>query len=270
VADRKDLTTQMEATSPASPEPKPKTLTEWVWEQVPQFEKAIGDTVGADRLARIVLTEVRRTPALGKTSIESILGAAMRSAQMRLDPGPLGHCYLVPIKGQCEWWLGYKGMMELARRSGRVGTIMASPIHESDTFRAEAGTGGGLHHQIDYRVPVAERGEIYAWYAYAGLTGGGDQWVVLTDEEVKEYRARSSAWRNDPKKTPWESDYKAMAMKTCVRRLFTWLPTGVESHQALAADGAVSMFDPNRPSAGVQMLDYDASELMPDEATTSA
>ena len=257
-----DLEKRMEANSPAAPDKKPLTIVDVVNLNVPEFERAVGDTVGAELLARTLLTEIRKTPKLGECSIESFMGAAMQSAQMRLNPGPLGHCWLIPMKGQVEWWLGYQGMIELGYRSGLVTSFAADDVRHRDHFKATRGTHGELVHEIDYMC--IDRGETYAYYAHATLARGGDVWIVLRPEQVEEFRKRSPAARSK-KGTPWDTDFRAMALKTCVRQLFKWLPTTEGIGPALDADGSVSTWNPARPDVPPQVIDIDATDLYPDE-----
>ena len=258
-----DLEARMSANSPAAPDLKPKTIVDYVNDNVEQFERAIGDANGAELLARILLTEIRRTPKLAECSIQSFMGAAMQSAQMRLNPGPLGHCWLIPMKGQVEWWLGYQGMIELGYRSGLVTSFAADDVRHRDTFKATRGTHGELVHEIDYMC--TDRGDVYAYYAHATLARGGDVWVVLRPEQVEEFRKRSPAAKAGSR-TPWDTDYRAMALKTCVRQLFKWLPTTEGIGPALDADGAVSNWDPARPDVPPQPIDVDATDLYPDDS----
>ena len=274
---KNELVERMEAASPAGQSAQP-TVVELLERQVPEIEKAVGDVVTARRLARLMASEIRANPGLMECTVPSLMGACMQSAQLHLEPGPLGHCYFVPIpkrkkKGNewvtvetnAEWWLGYKGMIDLARRSGAVGKITAGAVHEGDEFSAEEGTGGGLHHSRDYRLSLADRGPVYCYYAYAEYVQGGDQWVVLTAEEVDQFRDRSAnyqtAVRFNNQNTPWHTDYAAMAKKTCVRRLFTWLPSNPELAHGVTADGRVSRWAPGKPTT---VDEVDAPELVPE------
>ena len=76
--------------------------------------------VSAATLTRIAITEIRTNPKLLECSLVSLAGAVMKSAQLGLQLGLLGHCYLVPYKDEATFILGYKGMIELARRSGNT------------------------------------------------------------------------------------------------------------------------------------------------------
>ena len=121
----------------SAPVAKPKTKAPAIVQQVlsDQFKKqlalAVPKHLSADRMARIAATELRKTPALLNTTPASFLGAVMQSAQLGLEPGSaLGQAYLVPYGNQCQLILGYRGMIDLARRSGQVLSLSAFAVHE--------------------------------------------------------------------------------------------------------------------------------------------
>ena len=117
-----------------------------------EFRKVLPETIKPDRLIRIALTEMRMNPRLFDASKESLLGALMVSAQLGLEPGALGYCYLVPYQnkktGQLEiqFQLGYKGILELVRRSGQVENIEARVVYEKDKFDFEYGLNPKCFH----------------------------------------------------------------------------------------------------------------------------
>lgn len=198
-----------------------------------------------ERLARIALTTLRTTPELMRCSVPSLLGALVQCAQLGLEPDPrLGRAYLVPYKGNAQLIVGYRGMIELAMRSGEVASIEAHVVHEHDTFTVRWGFDQALAHEPNLR---GDRGAPFAVYALARLKSGAVLFDVMSRAEVDAVRGRSRAGNGGP----WVSDWSEMARKTVVRRLFKYLPTSVESADVLAAagevDGAVvSGFDPQR------------------------
>jgi len=109
---------------------KPETIFDLIQKMTPAIQKALPSQLDPNRLARIVTTEIRRNPKLLKCKKESLLGALMLSAQLGLEPGPLGHCYYVPYKDECQFIIGYKGMIDLARRSGQISSIYAEVVCE--------------------------------------------------------------------------------------------------------------------------------------------
>ncbi len=197
-----------------------------------QLEMALPRHLTADRMARIVLTEVQKTPKLLDCTQESLLGAVVQAAQLGLEPGLAGMAYLVPFKGKVQLIPGYRGLMTLAQRSGNVSTIFAEVVCEPDSFKYELGLELVLRHIPDpSRDPNNQKTIEYA-YAVAQLKDGGKQFVVMSKAEVDAIRARSRASGNGP----WVTDYAAMAKKTVIRQLCKYLPMSVELQTAVTLD----------------------------------
>ena len=205
----------------------------------PEMASALPKHITAERMVRIATTVMRRTPALAQCSQESFLGAVMTCAQLGLEPGPSGHAYLLPYGGECTFILGYKGMIELARRSGQIETIYAEPVYALDNFRYVKGLNPELTHEpyTGDEEPGSMNNPLTHVYAVAKYISGGYNFVVLPKAQVEKYRKRSAGGSNS--KGPWTSDYEAMALKTAIRRLATWMPQSIEFQTAQAIDGKV-------------------------------
>ena len=119
--------------------------------------------------------------------------------------------------------------IELANRSGSVSSIVARAVYEGDEFSFSY----GLDDTLEHRPSFGDRGDLVAVYAVARMKDGGRLTEVLSRADVEKFRARSRA-KDDG---PWKTDYEAMAKKTAVRRLSTWLPLSPEDAMAYAADG---------------------------------
>ncbi len=208
------------------------TIRHLIEAQKTEIGRALPKHLDADRLARIAFTTIRNNAQLARCSPESLLGGLMTCAQLGLEPGPLGHAYFVPFKNEVTFMLGYKGMIELALRSGKIVSLIAREVYEHDEFDVTYGLEDALKHKP--RI-LGDRGRVVAYYAVAKLVGGGHAFVVLSRDDVEKIRKRSRAKDSGP----WQTDYDAMAKKTCIRRLFTYLPASVEIAQALAQDGQV-------------------------------
>src|SRR5690606_28083055 len=142
------------------------------WLQHPKFRaeiaRALPRHMDPDRMLRIAMTVVRQTPDLQKCTVPSVLGALMQAAQLGLEPGILGHCYLVPFRNgrtgqhEVQFIIGYKGLIDLARRSGNIQSIAAHPVYENDLFEFEYGLNERLRHVPYYaredRRELEERG----------------------------------------------------------------------------------------------------------------
>jgi recombination protein RecT len=203
-----------------------------------QMALALPKHMTADRLARIATTEIRKVPALAKCNIESFMGAIMQCAQLGLEPGSaLGHAYLLPFGNgkandglsNCQLIIGYRGMIDLARRSGQIISLAARAVHERDQFTYEY----GLHEDLQHKpCEDGEPGKLTHVYAVARLKDGGVQFEVMSKLEVDKVKAQSKAGNNGP----WVSHYEEMAKKTVIRRLFKYLPVSIELQQAVTLD----------------------------------
>jgi recombination protein RecT len=192
-----------------------------------------------ERLLRIALSECRRTPKLAECSQASLLSAIFSCAQLGLEPGgSLGHAYLVPYGRDVQFILGYRGMIDLARRSGMLESITAHAVFEGDEFECELGLEHNLRHRPDWENPNrSDASKLMFVYAVAKLKDGGHQFEVMSRLEVDQIKRRSKSGSSGP----WVSDYVAMALKTVVRRLFKWLPVSIELAKAVGLDEAAEV-----------------------------
>ncbi|KJH55767.1 recombination protein RecT [Bacillus haynesii] len=218
-------------------EEEPKTIAGYLKKLQPELQKALPKHITPERITRIVLTTIRNNPALQECSPGSLLGAVMQSAQLGLEPGLVGHCYFVPFwnnkekRREVQFIIGYKGMIDLARRSGHIQSIYAYTVHEADKFVYEL----GLHPKLIHKPATGQRGEMTHVYAVAHFKEGGYQFEVLTKHDVENVRNRSKSKDNGP----WITDYEEMAKKTVVRRLWKYLPISIEIQQQVAQDETV-------------------------------
>lgn len=222
--------------APSAPVAKPKTKAPVIVQQVlsDQFKKqlalAVPKHLNADRMARIAATEVRKNKALLNTEPTSFLGSVMQAAQLGLEPGSaLGQAYLVPYGNQCQLIIGYKGMIDLARRSGQVLSLNAYAVREGDDFSFQLGLKPDIHHVPSLEADRIKKPITYV-YAVATLQGGGYQFEVMSRAEVEAVRAKAKS------KNIWNTYFEEMAKKTVIRRLFKYLPVSIEALEITNAD----------------------------------
>lgn len=189
-----------------------------------------------ERVCRVALNTFNRTPALAKCDMVSVFQAVQQAAELGLEPGgALSQCYLLPYGDKCQLIVSYKGLIELARRSGEILSIEARVIHEHDEYDVEF----GLHSDIKHRPCLkGDPGELVMVYAIARLKDGTIQTEVMTRADVESIRRRSRSGKSGP----WVTDYEEMARKTVVRRLCKYLPISTEKY-ALAMEADAADFD---------------------------
>lgn len=209
-----------------------------------QILTALPKHLTADRFARIAMTEVRKNPKLGECDPMSFLGAVIQCAQLGLEPGSgLGHAYLIPFwnsrakVSEVQFIPGYRGLIDLARRSGQIESITARVVHANDQFRYQYGDDERIEH-MPYEGADEDAGPITHVYAIARLKGGGIQREVMTRTQIERTRGRSK--NNNP---VWDTDFDEMARKTVVRRICKYLPLSPEMARAIEADDASAKGD---------------------------
>ena len=223
---------------------QPATIGQFIEQMKGEIARALPRHLSADRLARIMLTEVRRTPLLAKCTQPSFGGAIMTCAQLGLEPGVTGEAYLLPFKNgemsknlgrdiyEVQLIIGYQGMVKLFWQSPLAKSLDAQAVYERDEFDYEYGLNPRLAHKPSL---LADRGKVVAYYAVATLTNGGGAFIVLSPSGIEKIRERSRAKSSGP----WKTDYDAMARKTCLRQLYKLLPKSAVLAQALAQDEGV-------------------------------
>ena len=199
--------------------------------------------IKADRMMKIAMGAMRTTPALMECTTESLFGSVVQCAQLGLEPNtPMGHAYLVPFnrkvkqQGRPDTWvkdvqviIGYRGLLDLARRSGQIVSIEAHAVKAEDEFDFEL----GLEHKLVHKPCMTDRGDIIAFYAVAHMKGGGTAFEVMTKNEVDRVMKGS---QSQGKYGPWKDHYEEMGRKTVIRRLFKYLPVSIELSTAVAMD----------------------------------
>lgn len=235
-----------------------------------QLSVALPKAMTPERLVRVVTTECRKTPALLNCNPESFLGAVLQCAQLGLEPGgALGHCYLLPFgngkakdgRPNAQLIIGYRGMIDLARRSGQIVSICAYTVHEKDHFEWRLGLDPDIQHVPS---PEADRGKMTYVYAVAKLKGGGVQFEVMSRAEVEKVRKQSKAGSSGP----WVTHFDEMAKKTVIRRLFKYLPVSIEAARAVDIDERADRGEAVTPQDFIDATYEDLGTEVPPEAVT--
>lgn len=219
-----------------------KGLMSLIQSMKPQIEKALPTVLTGERFTRMVLTAISTTPQLAECTPQSFMGAMMQAAQLGVEPNtPLGQAYLIPYRnhGQMEaqFQLGYKGLIDLAYRSGEITDVSAHEVRENDEFEYELGLTPKLRH-----VPaLKDRGEAILYYAVWHTKSGGYGFEVMSREDVQKHaQAYSQSARSNY--SPWTKNFDAMAKKTVLKQALKYAPLKTEFVRGMAADGTIKHF----------------------------
>lgn len=248
-------------------------LRTFVEKSMPGIKAVLPKHVTPDRLAKVALSVISRTPKLLGCTPQSLVSSIMVAGQLGLDLAPaLGEAYLVPFKTACTMIIGYRGLVQLARRSGQITRIEAHPVRLDDQFRVRFGLEPILEHvpnidrleAFDKEAPVIGEGNFRLAYALAKLKDGEPQFDVMTLTEILLIRSRSEGYRNAVKynrtDTPWIEHFDEMARKTAIRRLSKTLPLSIEFANALTLAHRAETGDPSL--AGLEDIDLPFGDVI--------
>ena len=232
---------------------KKGTLGEWLKERKESFLQALPvNTVNVDRFMQSAMLAITnpKMPNLRICSKESIFRSLKEAASYGLElNGTFGQAYLIPynekVNGKyemtCHFQLGYRGIIQMARRSNTIKTIAAEPIHENDIFEVQLGMGRNLSHKIDI---TKERGEVIGYYCLVELCNGGSQFKVMSKKDIENHRNKfSKAYDEKDPNNIWNKNFDAMALKTVVIQALKLCPISIEAMDAVLNDERVDLKD---------------------------
>jgi recombination protein RecT len=208
-----------------------------------EFSKALAKQIDPDRMSRIILTAVQTNPKLAECSRPSFFGAVMKSCQLALEPNtPLGQAFLIPRwngakkRMECNFQIGYQGIIDLCYRSGEYKRITADIIYDKDEFSFEYGFDAYIKHK-----PLGQTETPIYVYALYELKNGGREFKLWSWEKVMRHAEQFSE-SFDKGFSPWKSSNEsreAMAKKTVLINLLKYAPKSAEIADAVNSDERV-------------------------------
>lgn len=214
---------------------QPSTIKDFIKVYEGEIAKALPKVMTPERFTRIVTTALTTTPKLASCTPQSFIGSMLQAAQLGLEPNtPLGQAYLIPYGAQCQFQIGYRGMMELAYRGGEIRPIEAHVVYENDEFEFAYGLNPKLVHN-----PSMSGNGVPEWvYALVRFKDGGYIFEVMRYEDALKHGEKySKTYKNGP----WQTEPEEMAKKTVIKKLLKYLPMKTEF---VTADEHVYNFDP--------------------------
>ena len=234
-------------------EKKSLSIKDYVKAQESAIKAALPAVLTPERFTRMVLSAISSNPALGECTPKSFLAAMMQAAQLGLEPNtPLGQAYLIPFNNsragvkECQFQIGYKGLIDLAYRSGEVSMIQAHEVRANDEFSYEF----GLEPKLTHKPAMKDRGEVICYYAMFKTKDGGNGFEVMSVDDVRSHAKKySQAFQKSS--SPWTSNFDEMAKKTVLKKALKYAPLKSDFVKAVGSD---------------ETIKYDLSENMVDEA----
>lgn len=225
------------ATKPQNSEKK--TMTAYIKSMEGEIAKALPSVITPERFTRMVLSAISTNPKLASCTPKSFLGAMMNAAQLGLEPNtPLGQAYLIPYKNkgvdEVQFQIGYKGLIDLAYRSGEVELVQAQIVYENDFFECQY----GLEPKLIHKPADSNRGNPIKVYALFKTKAGGYGFEVASMEDIKNYAQKySKAYSTSF--SPWKTNFEEMAKKTVLKKVLKYAPLKSDFIREIAQDETI-------------------------------
>lgn len=238
------------------------TMEEMIRAMEPEIKKALRSVVTPERFTRMALSALNTTPKLRECTKISFLAALMNAAQLGLEPNTcLGQAYLIPYnnKGtlECQFQIGYKGMIDLSYRNPQIQMIAAHEVYENDTFDYEL----GLHPRLVHRPVLEERGEVRLFYGFFRMVNGGFGFEVMSRADMDAY-SREHSESIESSFSPWKDSYVQMAKKTVIKKALKYAPLKSDFRRALSTDETIKteIYEDMSEVPGGNIFDADYQE----------
>ena len=216
-----------------------KNMQTYIKSMEGEIKKALPSVLTPERFTRMVLSAISTNPKLGSCTPQSFLGAMMSAAQLGLEPNtPLGQAYILPYQNkgvlEAQFQLGYKGLIDLAYRSGEVEVVQAHIVYENDDFECEFGLEPKLTH-----IPAdSERGKPIKVYAMFKTKSGGYGFEVMSMDDVRNHAQKySKAYSSSF--SPWATNFEEMAKKTVLKKCLKYTPLKSDFVKGIVQDETI-------------------------------
>lgn len=234
---------------PMTPE---KGLQQMLANNYKAIQSLVPKHVTPERLTRLGINAASRNPKLFECDPMTLVGAIVNCAALGVEPNLIGHAYIIPFwngktkRMEAQFQLGYKGAIDLARRSGELKQLYSHEVYEGDDFRYSYGLNKDLVHVPGGETDPAKVTHVYAVYH---LKDGGSDFVVMSREQIEEHRNRFTKSQKDGRVFgPWADHFIEMAKKTVIIRLLKTAPLSIEREngevqhigELVSADNSVS------------------------------
>lgn len=205
----------------------------------PEIKKALPSVMTPERFTRMALSALNTNPKLQACTQMSFLAALMNAAQLGLEPNTsLGQAYLIPYKNkgvlECQFQIGYKGLIDLVYRNENVQTVQAHTVYENDVFSYEF----GLHPDLKHKPTLKERGNVIGFYAMFCLKNGGFGFEVMSKADI-DLHAKTYSQGIESVYSPWTTNYEEMAKKTVIKKVLKYAPLKTDFIRAMVVDGSI-------------------------------
>lgn len=224
---------------------------------------ALPSHITQERMIGLACRALILEPKLKKCTPVSLLDSVAQASNLGIElDGVLGRGFLIPYGDECQLVLGYKGMLDLARRHADVKDITAKVVYSGDDFEYEFGDSPFIRHKPSEDEDRHIQ-DITHIYVNCNLTNGGKQMDVWTTARVNDHRDRYANAKALRKETsPWKTAWDKMGKKTVLRSMISSgeIPSSAEvqtmaTYEEYANAGVGKVVDTKPPADLSGLLD---------------
>lgn len=178
---------------------------------------------------------VNNSAALSKCDPMTVVSAAVVAASLNLPLDPnLGFAAVVPFGNQASFQIMYKGLIQLAMRSGQYQTINVTEVYEGELTGENRVTG---EYTFDFSAKKSDK--IVGYAAYFKLMNGFEKTEYWPVEKIERHGKRYSQTYKKGFGL-WKDDFESMARKTVLKSLISrWGILSIEMQNAVKYDQGV-------------------------------
>lgn len=228
-----------------------------------QVQMAAPKHLDSDRMIRLALTSIKKNKdlmACFQKNPSSVLASFMESVQLGLEVDTRGLAYLIPYSGVCTFQVGYKGLISLAMRSGKLRNIYAEVVYESEksNVNIELGLSRNLTHKFDFTVP--RDGKLILAYAVAVFLDGSTHFEYAQQHHID--KAKKTSMGAGSQHSPWNTHTEEMWKKTAIKKLCKYLDLSPEIAEAIAKEDERELIRPDKEATVINMKELGAGSDM--------
>ena len=239
---------------------------------VGKYAQGMIDDKRAQQFMTTMTLMARRDDNFAQCTPDSIIASMVACVALDIMPNtPEQLAYIIPYnnkrtgKKDAQFQIGYKGMVELAYRSGQIKAINSELVFPEDEFEILLGTERVLHHKPDFTIDRTKAENITHVYATAKLSNGENVFEVMSLSELKKIKDSAQAKST---LSPWNTWEESMIKKTAVKRLLKLLPqssTDNRINQAAMIDSLAEAGKLSYKDGQFVSQENEAPELTPEQ-----
>ena len=226
-----------------------------------------------EKVVRLTLNAMQKTPKLKAATMESMLGCMMTATSLGLEPNTvLEHAWILPYQNrrkgmdgkwystlEAQFMVGYRGYVALAYRFPDLAILHADAISANDAYESYISSAVESATFFKHQKNLKDPGDPIGSYCFTRLNRGGRGMDIVTElpkAEIELIRERSETYKalksrlnsgsaaeaakaqKNFDETPWNMWWRSMYAKSAIRRHVKQFPLTAEMSAAVAIEDA--------------------------------